>query len=231
MNKRGSAGVMLIVAIVVVLLIVGAVWYYKWQSTAVVLGGSSQSAASTTTQQVMNQASLSSICPQASNPSLLAFEDGAEGFAFCYPSSLTISTDTNSINVGTHRITWPTPYKDAQQGIINPSLSFVTTQSNPSLLLASLAQCDLSGSRGDYWCDPPKASQMMYGTSTGGLSFAWFRTDFELNHNVVNTSTGPYAYVDLGSSTYLIFQAPIASLPSYIDADLQDILNTVQVVH
>jgi hypothetical protein len=216
MNRKGSVGVLLVIVIVVALAI-GALWYYGSQST--------------TTQQQTAERSLSFSCPQNGSAPLQAYEDQTSGFAFCYPLYLTISTGTNDLNTGTH-IDWPNQYRDPVMGYtVNPSLSFVVTKSTSSSIAASLPQCDLSGSKGDYWCDPPTQSQITQGTSTGGLQSALFRTDFELNHSVIGTSSGPYAYVEIGSGTYLVFQAPSAAiLPSYVDKDLKEILNTVVAV-
>ena len=235
MDKRGFANIILIV-IVAALLGVGGLWYYKMhQEVTISLPINEQSVVSTTNilpsgQSTSSPQEFSFSCTQNGTTTMLVFEDLAEGFAFCYPSNLTVSTDTNNMNAGTHDITWPNAYTDPVSRSTVPYLSFIVIRSNSSSILAALPQCDLSGSRGDYNCNPPNQSQIIKGTSTGYLSFALFRTDFILNDtsNVINSSTGPYAFVELNSSTYLIFQATVgASLPSYVDGDLKEILSTV----
>jgi hypothetical protein len=204
--------------VIIVVLIVGALWYY---TSIQPMAGQSV--------DVHNQDAPALACDSNSSTTLLEFEDQAEGFAFCYPSDLVISTDTNNIDSGIHDMTWPTPYKDPVMGnTADPNLSFVVLRSNSSSINTSLPRCDLSGASGDYWCVPPPQSQITQGKSIGGLSYTFFRADFEQNNTVVGTSSGPYAYVDLGSGSYLVFQAPVAAvLPSYVDSDLKEILNMV----
>ena len=211
MNRKGSTAVILAV-VVIILLAIGVLLYYKSQPATTQISNNQGAASSTTvastTQQSTVEPPLSYPCLQNGSATLLTYEDQAEGFAFCYPALLAISTSTNDLNTGIH-INWPNSYKDSVMGYtVLPSFNFWVTKSDSSSIAASLPQCDLSGARGDEWCDAPTPSQIIQGLSASDLRYAFFRTNFELNHNVIGTSSGPYAYVDLVPIAILCSRLP-----------------------
>jgi PDZ domain-containing protein len=243
MNKKGSALVILLI-IIVVLVVIAAVWYYESQKPVTTQTVNPQGIASSTTPTSTPQP-FSFSCPQSSTTTLTAYENQQAGIAFCYPSDLVVGTNT---------ISWPNsfvpvigPYSDPAQ---KPILRFqIITEPSPILMVgygpavqpklaADITPFEADGNGADYALLTPK-NQITVGNNQNGFHYVTYREDFVLDHDITgtnltvwSTSTGPFAFIPLIGQKYLIFTtSPVPlPLPSYVDADLKEILSTVAIM-
>lgn len=240
MNKRVSVFLVLPVVMVAALVIGGVWWYYTSQepiasqSISIPEMASSTNTTSTPTtfpQQTIALPPFSFSCPQNSTTTLTAYENKQMGIAFCYPSDLIVSTGT---------IKWPTT------GTLTPQISFwIFNDDNSSNVFGYLAACDASGSQGDDYCVPPISTQITEGRNVNGFNYVLFRHDIVFGNEggappkyIYNNDAGPSAFVPLINQNYLAFaivdslyQANgFGALPSYVDKDLLEILNTVSIM-
>lgn len=236
-NKKGSIAVVLVI-VVLVLLIIGTVWYYKSHKPLVVqtpaisqsVVTSTKPTNTSTSQQLATLSPFSFSCPQSLTTPLTVYENQQMGVAFCYPSDLTVTTNT---------ITWPTV------GTSTPQLSFwILKEGNSSNVFGYLATCDASGAQGDIYCVYPKPNQITEGKNSNGFNYVLFRhnvlsgADGNPNGSIYIGNAGPSAFIPLIGQNYLAFAivdslhqaAGFGALPSYVDKDLLEILNTVAIM-
>lgn len=246
--KRGFAYILILVIIAV--LIIGGLWYYKstrsWTSNtaATPVPGSVMSPRIPQPSTPSNpKPPFSFSCPQGSTT---AYEDPQMGVAFCYPADLAVTTGT---------IIWPNafvpvigPYSDPSQqpalsfGIIHEPFPVSMTGTGPGALQPALAEdimpWEADGSNGSVYSILMKDNPITEGKNQNNFNYVWYRDDYVLDHyvdgtdlTVWSTSTGPFGFIPLIGQNYLVFYSGGAEpLPSYVDGDFQEILNTVAIM-
>jgi hypothetical protein len=247
MNKKGST-IIIVIAVVVALLVIGAVWYYyASQGSAVTPTASTQGAASattptTTTQHTVDLPAFSFSCPRSATTTLTAYDNPAMGIAFCYPSDVVVTTNT---------ITW------SASGTQGSQLSFwilhdatarniAGPESGESVLFYDLAGCLSSGPHGEDWCAPPSSTaQIVEGKNSNGFNYVLFRHNIDFSSQgegygatVYQSAVGPSAFIPLIGQNYFAFAlvnslyqgTGFGSLPSNVDKDLLEILDTVSIM-
>lgn len=155
------------------------------------------------------------------------YENTTTGISFCYPSYLTIRDET-STRSPIPLITWPTG--EVMEFYPSQELFVVANSLTDRLLIAS---CAHSGSAADLECVSPKDYQVIHAKNQNGLAYTVFWSDLvNLDTEptlVVNSSTGPFAYVNTPGDP-LVFVPDVSAPPSVpVLQDLTVILNTLSV--
>lgn len=188
-----------------------------------------------------NQPAATNNPPQSQASSSIAFSCSAGltpyqnqklGVEFCYPPTVTVNEGG---------ITWAAYYNSPiDSSKIHPIIGYKILSNIPSQdILFSYTK---SATVDRVICSTlyPSADQLIQGQNEYGLSYGFYReTDtcgIDANGNptadyhIVNTSTGPFAYVYLGDQNYLLFAGGAFPQPSYVDGDLKQIVETVKML-
>ena len=238
MNSRKWSWLLVLAILIVV---IGAAWYYGGhqppsQSQPTNPSSNPGVVGTSTSQQGTIPLRFSFSCPQATTT---AYENSEMGIAFCYPSDLTVTTNSiswpNGSGTGTSHISFWILYEPS-------AMTLVTNLQGSPKLFYDLADCDASGSNGEDYCVFPTSTQITAGENQNGFNYVLFRHDVVNNRasNVLNSAGGPSAFIPLIGQNYLVY-AEIGSLalhdpngfvalPSSVDKDLLEILNTVAVM-
>jgi len=184
--------------------------------------------AATSSQPANASSSNSFVCP----PGLIAYSNQGLGIEFCYPPNVTVIDRLESWLTFSDPTGTPTASSSDDSPIPFKLMANMTS-------LHELFSYTVSGAVGDDICSDlyPTADQLVQGENQYGLNYGLYREDAACgtdgsgrNFTVVATGGGPFAYVDLGNQTYLLFAGNSSPRPSYVDGDLKQIVDTTKLL-